>query len=68
MDDGGYGYEFNEEKDLNNLSFDFSNKGKHYQRVIEVWTTETKPRLQCFDPIAKTPMMRILGLTWQTRR
>lgn len=53
MDDGGYGYEFNEEKDLNNLSFDFSNKGKHYQRVIEVWTTETKPRLQCFDPIAQ---------------
>ena len=25
-----------------------------YPRVIEVWTTETKPRLQCFDPIATT--------------
>ena len=46
------GYEFNEEKSLENLSFDYSNKGKHYVRVIEVWTTETKPRLQCFDPIA----------------
>ena len=51
-EDYGYGYEFNEEKDLNNLSFDFSNKGRHYSRVIEVWTAETKPRLQCFDPIA----------------
>ncbi len=46
------GYEFNDEKALDNLSFDYSNKGKHYMRVIEVWTTETKPRLQCFDPIA----------------
>lgn len=46
------GYEFNEEKSLENLSFDFSNKGRHYCRVIEVWTTETKARLQCFDPIA----------------
>ena len=46
------GYEFNEEKALENLGFDYSNKGKHYVRVIEVWTTETKPRLQCFDPIA----------------
>lgn len=50
--DQGGGYEFNNEKALENLSFDFSNKGKHYVRVIEVWTTETKPRLQCFDPIA----------------
>lgn len=50
--DHGGGYEFNDEKALTNLSFDFSNKGKHYVRVIEVWTTETKPRLQCFDPIA----------------
>lgn len=46
------GYEFNEEKALENLSFDYSNKGRHYRRVIEVWTTETKARLQCFDPIA----------------
>jgi hypothetical protein len=46
------GYEFNEEKALENLNFDSSSKGKHYCRVIEVWTTETKPRLQCFDPIA----------------
>lgn len=51
-DDGGYGYDFNEEKKLENLSFDCTNKGRHYTRVIEVWTTETKPRLQCFDPIA----------------
>ena len=48
------GYEFNEEKSLENLSFDYSNKGKHYVRVIEVWTTETKLRLQCFDPIASS--------------
>lgn len=48
----GSGYEFNEEKALENISFDFTNKGSHYVRVIEVWTTETKPRLQCFDPIA----------------
>lgn len=46
------GYEFNDEKALANLSFDYTNKGRHYLRVIEVWTTETKPRLQCFDPIA----------------
>lgn len=52
MNDGSYGYEFNDEKSLSNLSFDYSNKGKHYVRIIEVWTTETKPRLQCFDPIA----------------
>ena len=54
MDDTGYGYEFNEEKKLDNLSFDYSNKGRHYSRVIEVWTTETKLRLQCFDPIASS--------------
>lgn len=51
-DENTNGYEFNEEKKLENLSFDYSNKGKHYSRVIEVWTTETKARLQCFDPIA----------------
>lgn len=54
LDDNSYGYEFNEEKALENLCFDHSNKGRHYSRVIEVWTTETKPRLQCFDPIATT--------------
>lgn len=53
VNDEGYGYEFNEEKQLSNLSFDFTNKGKHYVRVIEVWTTETKPMLQCYDPIAQ---------------
>ena len=53
VDDSSYGYEFNEEKALDNLSFDYTNKGRHYVRVIEVWSTETKPRLQCFDPIAK---------------
>lgn len=52
VNDGGDGYEFNEEKALENLSFDYTNKGKHYVRVIEVWTTESKPRLQCYDPIA----------------
>lgn len=52
-DDNSYGYEFNEEKALGNLSFDHTNKGRHYSRVIEVWTTETKPMLQCFDPIAQ---------------
>lgn len=50
--DEGYGYEFNNEKALANISFDMTNKGSHYVRIIEVWTTETKPRLQCFDPIA----------------
>lgn len=53
VNDSGYGYEFNDEKKLENLSFDFTNKGRHYSRVIEVWTTETKPRLQCYDPIAE---------------
>lgn len=53
LDDNSYGYEFNEEKALDNLSFDHTNKGRHYSRVIEVWTTETKPMLQCFDPIAQ---------------
>lgn len=52
VNDDGSGYEFNEEKALQNFSFDYSNKGKHYSRIIEVWTTETKSRLQCFDPIA----------------
>lgn len=50
--EGEVGYDFNEEKSLENLSFDYSSKGNHYVRIIEVWTTETKPRLQCFDPIA----------------
>lgn len=52
VSDDGVGYEFNEEKNLCNVSFDHTNKSNHYVRVIEVWTTETKMRLQCFDPIA----------------
>ena len=52
VNDEGYGYQFNEEKALENLSFDTTNRGRHYVRVIEVWTTESKPRLQCYDPIA----------------
>lgn len=52
VSDDGVGYEFNEEKNLGNISFDHTNKSNHYVRVIEVWTTETKMRLQCFDPIA----------------
>lgn len=52
VSDDGVVYEFNEEKNLGNISFDHTNKSNHYVRVIEVWTTETKMRLQCFDPIA----------------
>lgn len=48
----GSGYEFNEEKALENICFDCTNKGSHYVRVIEVWTAETKAYVQCFDPIA----------------
>lgn len=48
----GSGYEFNEEKALENICFDYTNKGSHYVRVIEVWTAETKAYVQCFDPIA----------------
>ena len=60
-DDNSYGYEFNEEKALENLCFDHSNKGRHYSRVIEVWTTETKPRLQCFDQIALRVSLCVVG-------
>lgn len=42
----------NEQNSLDNLSFDTPSKGNHYVRIIEVWTTETKMRLQCYDPIA----------------
>ncbi len=51
-DHEGSGYEFNEEKALENISFDYTSKGNHYVRVIEAWTTESKPYVQCFDPIA----------------
>lgn len=53
IEDNGYGIQTNEQNTLNNLSFNTTNKGSHYVRVIEVWTTETKMRLQCHDPIAK---------------
>lgn len=51
-DDEAGKYPTNEQNSLGNLSFDTSTKGRHYVRVIEVWTTETKIRLQCYDPIA----------------
>lgn len=51
-DDEAGKYPTNEQNSLGNLSFDTSTKGRHYVRVIEVWTTETKMRLQCYDPIA----------------
>lgn len=50
--DHPYGYQTNEQNSLENLSFDTPTKGRHYVRIIEVWTTETKMRLQCYDPIA----------------
>lgn len=42
----------NDVNKLENVSFDYPSKPGHYVRVIEAWTTETKYRYQCFDPIA----------------
>lgn len=42
----------NDTNDLSNISFDIPSKRGHYVRVIEAWTTETKYRYQCYDPIA----------------
>ena len=42
----------NDTNDLTNISFDIPSKRGHYVRVIEAWTTETKYRYQCYDPIA----------------
>ena len=43
----------NDTNDLSNISFDIPSKRGRYVRVIEAWTTETKYRYQCYDPIAK---------------
>lgn len=37
---------------LGNVSFDIPSKKGRYVRIIEAWTTETKYRYQCYDPIA----------------
>lgn len=42
----------NDTYNLSNLSFDIPSKKGRYVRVIEAWTTETKYRYQCYDPIA----------------
>ncbi len=42
----------NDTNDLANISFDIPSKRGRYVRVIEAWTTETKYRYQCYDPIA----------------
>ena len=42
----------NDTNDLSNISFDIPSKCGRYVRVIEAWTTETKYRYQCYDPIA----------------
>ena len=42
----------NDTNDLSNISFDIPSKRGHFVRVIEAWTTETKYRYQCYDPIA----------------
>lgn len=41
----------NDQNRLQNLSFTSPNT-PHTYRVIEVWTTESKTRIQCWDPIA----------------
>lgn len=42
----------NDTNDLSNISFDVPSRRGHCVRVIEAWTTETKYRYQCYDPIA----------------
>lgn len=39
---------------LSNLSFEQPSRPARCVRVIEAWTTETKYRYQCYDPIAAT--------------
>lgn len=52
-DDGSLeGTLHNDINDLSNVSFDIPSHRGHCVRVIEVWTTETKYRYQCYDPIA----------------
>lgn len=42
----------NDANSLANVSFDIPSRRAHCVRVIEAWTTETKYRYQCYDPIA----------------
>ena len=48
----GDGAQHNEARDLRNVSFDVPSGLGRNVRVIEAWTTETKYRYQCYDPIA----------------
>lgn len=50
----GQGLQLNEINTLDNVSFDIPSRKGHYVRVIEAWTTETKYRYQCYDPIARS--------------
>lgn len=50
----GQGLQLNEINALDNVSFDIPSRKGHYVRVIEAWTTETKYRYQCYDPIARS--------------
>lgn len=51
-DDTGYGVQTNDMNSLENVSFDMPSEKSHHVRIIEAWTTETKYRYQCYDPIA----------------
>jgi hypothetical protein len=50
-DDEGSGVEHNERNTTGNISF-FCPSDQQLMRVVEVWTKETKTRIQCHDPIA----------------
>lgn len=52
-DETGYGMQVNDVNSLQNVSFDIPSRKGHYVRVIEAWSTETKYRYQCYDPIAR---------------
>lgn len=56
IDSNGYtpadGVEQNDINSLENVSFYTTSRPSLMYRVIEVWTKETKPRYQIFDPIA----------------
>ena len=42
----------NDINDLSNITFDAPSRIGHFVRVIEAWSTETRYRYQCYDPIA----------------
>lgn len=50
--DEGSTVQLNDINALSNVSFDIPSRKGHYVRVIEAWSTETKYRYQCYDPIA----------------